>query len=124
MDPDSYLLSQIFCALSIDAPSVGVVVAIVLALFLLFVIGFVSASEMSLFSLASSDLQSLDDKSPKDRLIKVLLENPDRLLATIHVANGLSSIAVVVLMSFPLIEFSCSHEVAVWGIIGAVFFYR
>ena len=91
MDPDSYLLSQIFCALSIDAPSVGVVVAIVLALFLLFVIGFVSASEMSLFSLASSDLQSLDDKSPKDRLIKVLLENPDRLLATIHVANGLSS---------------------------------
>ena len=120
MDPDSYLLSQIFCALSIDTPSVGVVVAFVLALFLLFVIGFVSASEMSLFSLASSDLQSLDDKSPQDRLIKVLLENPDRLLATIHVANGLSSIAVVVLMSFPLIEFSCSHEVAVWGIIGAV----
>ena len=120
MDPDSYLLSQIFCAFSIDAPLGGIVVALVLALFLLFVIGFVSASEMSLFSLASSDLQSLDETSPQDKFIKTLLETPDRLLATVHVVNGLASIAVAILISFSLTELFSPDMAIVWSFVGVV----
>lgn len=120
MDPDSYLLSQIFCAFSIDAPLGGVIVALVLALFLLFVIGFVSASEMSLFSLASSDLQSLDETSPQDKFIKTLLETPDRLLATVHVVNGLASIAVAILISFSLTELFSPDMAIVWSFVGVV----
>jgi gliding motility-associated protein GldE len=60
--------------------------------------GFISGSEVALFSLSKSEIESKSDlKSFK--IITNLLEKPNKLLATILVANNLINIAIVILFT-------------------------
>jgi gliding motility-associated protein GldE len=62
----------------------------------------ISGSEVALFSLSASDLNSpATEKEPSKRLLIVrkLLEKPKRLLATILVANNFINIAIVLLFA-------------------------
>ena len=65
MDPDSYLcrLADLFEGVTVTPPTVGAVVAIVLAVVLLFASGFVSASEIAFFSLAPNDLNDIEEEN-------------------------------------------------------------
>lgn len=45
------------------------------------------------------------DESPRSRAIAGLLQIPERLLATILIANNLVNVTIVVLMSFALSDF-------------------
>lgn len=84
-------------------PTFGVaqIVALVCALVALLVSGFVSGSEIAFFSITPQQAESLDD-SPRSDAIRRLLAMPERLLATILIANNLVNVAIVVLMSFAL----------------------
>jgi len=58
----------------------------------------ISGSEVALFSLSKSQLKS-EDKSRYVQSIKKLLANPNKLLATILVANNFINIAIVILFT-------------------------
>ena len=77
------------------------IVALTLAVLALFVSGFVSGSEIAFFSLSPTQCDELEE-SPSGRRVLALLEKPDRLLATILIANNLVNVTIVVLTNFAL----------------------
>lgn len=103
MDPDSYLsfLKDWFNGLCFVSPSVGAVVAIVLAILLLWVSGLISASEIAFFSLTEDDLDEVnEEKSVADRKIRKLLDDSEHLLAAILVSNKVVNVAIVLLCTY------------------------
>ncbi len=86
-------------AVGFDAPTAGSVIAIVTALLLLILSGFVSASETSFFSLSPEELKRISqDESFRGRKADSLLSDSERLLATILTANNLVNVAIILLL--------------------------
>lgn len=77
------------------------IVALLLAVLALFISGFVSGSEIAFFSLTPTQIDELEEETPKSKVLG-LLEKPDRLLATILIANNLVNVTIVVLCNFAL----------------------
>ena len=83
------------------SPSLGAVIAGVLACALLLVSGFASGSEIAFFSLAPSDLSELDEeRTPVDVKIKELREDSERTLATILITNNLVNVTIIMLLNY------------------------
>ena len=107
MDPSSlwHPIVDAFSAIQFTAPSVGVVVALVLACLLLFCSGFVSASEIAFFSLTPSDLNEIEESdSVSDRIIHRLLGRSQKLLATILISNNFVNITITVLGNYAMLS--------------------
>ena len=86
---------------SIQAPTIGVWIALGIVLILLLCSGFVSASEIAFFSLSPSDRSTIDEeKHPRDTKVASLLDDSERLLATILICNNLVNVAVIILLYF------------------------
>ena len=103
MDPDSYLcrLTELFDGVTVMPPSVEAIVAISLAVLLLFASGFVSASEIAFFSLSPGDLNEIEEEDhPSDKRIKDLLADSERLLATILISNNFVNVTIIMLCNF------------------------
>ena len=103
MDPDSYLcqLADLFDSVTVTAPSIGAIVAITLAVLLLFASGFVSASEIAFFSLSPSDLSEIEEEShTSDKYIKSLLNDSETLLATILISNNFVNVTIIMLCNY------------------------
>ncbi|MDE6153258.1 MAG: DUF21 domain-containing protein, partial [Muribaculaceae bacterium] len=83
---------------SFGAPQI---IALVIAVLALFVSAFVSGSEIAYFSITPDTLDELDD-TPVNNRIRRLLSKPQRLLATILIANNLVNVTIVVLCNFAL----------------------
>lgn len=118
MDLDAYLRlsADIFNGITVNPPVTSGVIAIVLAGLLLFVSGFASASEIAFFSLSSSDRSKIAERShPADEKINKLLDNTERLLATILITNNFVNVTIIMLCNYffmhllnfasPIIEF-------------------
>ena len=106
IDPLPNCFSPLFCLLSAgNTATFGAsqVVALTLAVCCLFISAFVSGSEIAFFSITPQQAEELDE-SPRTSAIRRLLGMPDRLLATILIANNLVNVTIVVLMSFALSE--------------------
>ena len=103
MDPDAYLcqLADVFNGISVHSPTISAIIAIVLAGLLLLVSGFASASEIAFFSLSPSDLSAIDEKKhPSDEKIRKLLDDTERLLATILITNNFVNVTIIMLCNF------------------------
>ena len=103
MDPDSYLsrLSDLCNGVTVMSPSLGAIIALMLAILLLYASGFVSASEIAFFSLSPSDLNEIEEeKSPSDTKIKSLLEDSEHLLATILISNNFVNVTIIMLCNY------------------------
>ena len=103
MDPDAYLcqLADVFNGISVHTPTISAIIAIVLAGLLLLVSGFASASEIAFFSLSPSDLNAIDEKKhPADEKIRKLLDDTERLLATILITNNFVNVTIIMLCNF------------------------
>ena len=89
--------------IALDAVSFGAaqIVALCLAGVALLISGFVSGSEIAFFSITPQQAEDLDD-SEQSNAIRSLLDMPERLLATILIANNLVNVTIVVLTSFAL----------------------
>ncbi len=96
--PDSALAALLLNVITFDT---GQIVALVIALFALFVSGFISGSEISFFSLTESQIEEMEESGSVDTIRK-LREKPDRLLATILIANNLVNVTIVILTNFAL----------------------
>lgn len=102
IDPLSLLLNTpLDISLAIPTFSSGQFIALILALGCLFLSGFVSGSEMAFFSLTEQQCDELD-KCPRGEGIRRLLADPQRLLATILIANNLVNVTIVVLCNYAL----------------------
>lgn len=102
--PQTLLFNQLLMIAGIvDLPTFGTaqIFALVVALFCLMISGFVSGSEMAFFSLTPAQCEELD-QTPKGERIRHLLDNTQRLLATILIANNLVNVTIVVLCNFAL----------------------
>ena len=100
---DEYLQQffQFFDGVTLMAPSLGVIIAGVLACLLLLVSGFASGSEIAFFSLSPADLSELDEeKSERDIQIKLLREDSERTLATILITNNLVNVTIIMLLNY------------------------
>ena len=103
MDPDSYLcrLAELFDGVTVHSPSLGAIIAIGLAVLLLFASGFVSASEIAFFSLSPTDLSEIEEEEhTSDRRIMDLLQDSERLLATILISNNFVNVTIIMLCNF------------------------
>ena len=82
-------------------PTLGVVVAALIAAFLLFVSGFASGSEIAFFSLSPSDINELEEeKSEEDKQIRMLREDSERTLATILITNNFVNVTIIMLCNY------------------------
>jgi len=78
-------------------------VIVVIAIICLCLSAFVSGSEISFFGLSKSDIENLEEEeSSAARRVITLIKNPEKLLATILIANNLVNITMVVLLTFAI----------------------
>ncbi|MCM1110097.1 MAG: hemolysin family protein [Clostridium sp.] len=95
---------SILSAITLQIPQtfgLGQTIALVCAVAALFISAFVSGSEISFFSLTPTQTEDLD-QSPRGEKILRLLRNPERLLATILIANNLVNVTIVILLNYAL----------------------
>ena len=103
MDPDSCIsyLQDLCDGVTVVPPSMGAIIALILAILLLYASGFVSASEIAFFSLSPSDLSKVDENEhPSDSRIRALLDDSERLLATILISNNFVNVTIIMLCNF------------------------
>jgi len=103
LDSDGYLrpLWDFFDGFTFVTPGLSAMIAILLAVLLLFVSGFASASEIAFFSLSPLDRSKIEEEEyPADKKISSLLGNSERLLATILITNNFVNVTIIMLCNF------------------------
>ena len=85
--------------ITFNAPTLGSIIAILVAVFGLFLSAFNSGSEIAYFSLTKTQIASIGSDSGRER-IEQLLANPEKLLATILIGNNLVNIMIVILLYY------------------------
>lgn len=124
MEPDAYLrqLADVFNGISVHTPTISATIALVLALLLLLVSGFASASEIAFFSLSPSDLNTINEKKhPSDGKISNLLDDKERLLATILITNNFVNVTIIMLCnSFFMSVFEFHSTIAEFVILTVI----
>ena len=90
----------------------GIVIGLVILVILLFLSALISGSEVAFFSLSPSDKELLkDSKTKTHQIIRDQLLIPEKLLATILVANNFINVGIVILSTYIVhssVDFSSS----------------
>lgn len=97
-------LGAVLSALQLNFPAnfgLDQMVALVVALCALMISGFVSGSEIAFFSLTPQQCDELDE-TPRGQNVLAMIEKPERLLATILIANNLVNVTIVILCNYAL----------------------
>ena len=90
-----------YIGITLSPISFEVFIAIIVVLFLLLSSALVSGSEVAYFSLSPSDINKLrKSKNKQDKEVLKLLGMPERLLATILVANNFINVGIVIISAF------------------------
>lgn len=105
-DPLSCILSLILASagieqsiISFNAPTTASIIAGLVAICSLCISAFVSASEIAYFSLKDTDFEKFESQRTLD-MVKKLLANPEKLLATILISNNLVNVTIIILCNF------------------------
>lgn len=99
MDPFS--ISDISSLVVFQPITTDIVLAAILAAFLLLLSGFASGSEIAFFSLSPQDLDELEpDKRSEDSRIVMLRDDSERTLATILIANNFVNVTIIMLCNY------------------------
>ncbi|HRZ97113.1 MAG TPA: gliding motility-associated protein GldE [Paludibacter sp.] len=94
------IVSSVFSAITFVAPTVSAIISLVLSVLLLLISALISASEVAFFSLNPLDIKELrESENVKDRKIMRMLDNPQRLLATILIGNNFVNVAIILLLT-------------------------
>ena len=100
---DYYLsgFTALFDGITLNAPTTGAIIALILSLLLLLCSAFVSGSEIAFFSLSPADMDVLEEqRSANDRRVLSLLADSERLLATILCSNNFVNVAIIILLNY------------------------
>ncbi len=103
MDFDPLPATSVPCVIADIAANLssGQIIALSVALVCLFLSAFVSGSEISFFSLSPAHDDEIEESPKRDSILR-LLSAPQRLLATILIANNMVNVTIVVLCSYAL----------------------
>ena len=94
-------LLRLFSEVQFYEPTLGSIIAIVLACLLLVVSGFASGSEIAFFSLSPTDLNEIEEsKDERDQRIMLLRNDSERTLATILITNNLVNVTIIMLCNY------------------------
>ncbi len=100
MDPDPFKLVLV-SSIGVEKMTFGVAIAILVMFLLLIVSGLVSGSEVAYFSLSPGDIGKLKSSDNKfSRMALRHLKTPDRLLATILIANNFVNVSIVIISTY------------------------
>ena len=126
MDPDplSCLLSTLCTAsthplVTFNTPTMGSIIAIIVAVLGLFLSAFNSGSEIAYFSLRPDDVDDIEDAHRRER-VRELLANPEKLLATILVGNNLVNIMIAIVLNYAMNQIFNFHSTVVNFIVQTV----
>ena len=75
--------------------SIDVLLSLLVVVLLLVLSAFISGSEVAYFSLTAADLEQIDNNN-----VRELLQNPNKLLATILIVNNFINVGIVVLSTY------------------------
>lgn len=115
---DSDYISEIFSQVGVQDLTAGPVIALALAVLLLFASGFISASEVAFFSLKPNDINRIKEGNhPANSVILDLLNNSEFLLATILIANNFVNVAIVMLCTYGINEWLDFSNVPMLGFV-------
>ena len=128
MDPDplsACLLVQLCSsamsdAIVVHAPTVGSIIAIVCASLALLSSAFASASETAFFSITQTQREDIDEDSSRYAQLLALLEQPEKLLATILITNNLVNVTIVILLSYAINQIFVFNDAVVSFILQSV----
>lgn len=96
-------------------------VIVIIALICLCLSAYVSGSEISYFGLTQADVEDLEEKNtPAATKVLNLIRNPEKLLATILIANNLVNITMVVLLTFAINQVVQFHSSVVGFLLQTV----
>ena len=95
--------------IEVHTPEIGSIIALICACCALIISGFISGSEIAYFSLTPSQCEELDE-TPKGAIIRGFLSVPERLLATILIANNLVNVTIVVLCNYAFSQIFKFHN--------------
>jgi len=102
LDPDLYhsILTDLE-AVTLRPVTLETILILVVLVLLLFMSALVSGSEAAYFSLTPATIDKINSSnSSRDKQIRKLLDKPERLLATILIANNFVNVAIVMLSAY------------------------
>lgn len=118
METEPLSIAHLFDGWNIDFHplTIGILVALVIVLLLLFTSAMISGSEVAYFSLSAKEKQKLKKPGRNNKRVLENLDNPEKLLATILVTNNFVNVGIIILTAFvtnnlvtfvdaPLLEF-------------------
>ena len=112
---DFLSIEQALSDISFNPISLGVVIAILVAIVLLGLSAFASASEIAYFSLSPSDLSELsEERTEQDKAINMLRDDSERTLATILITNNFVNVTIIMLCNYIFTSLVCFGEKAYW----------
>ena len=107
-------------AIVVHAPTVGSIIAIVCASLALLSSVFASASETAFFSITQTQREDIDEDSSRYAQLLALLEQPEKLLATILITNNLVNVTIVILLSYAINQIFVFNDAVVSFILQSV----
>ena len=87
--------------ISFNIPETSSIIACFAAMLCLCMSAFVSGSELAFFSLKETDFDKFEDPDIADK-VRLILSNPEKLLATILISNNLVNVTIIILLNFAL----------------------
>ena len=99
-----YQLAVILSQVTLNSPTLSVVLCLILAVILLGISGFASSSEIAFFSLKPQDLAQLDEDRERDRKIIELRKDSERTLATILITNNFVNVTIIMLLNYAIAQ--------------------
>ena len=95
---EAFVLTQ---EIIVNPISAGNIVSIIVVIILLIASALISGSEVAYFSLSPKDINNLEEENHRyDSLVLELNKSPDKLLATILIANNFVNVGIVILSTF------------------------
>ncbi len=80
--------------------TIGIVIALIIVLLLLFSSAMISGSEVAYFSLSAAEKQKLKKPGRTNQRVLENLDNPEKLLATILVTNNFVNVGIIILTAY------------------------
>ncbi len=94
------VLYSTFAGITVHPVTLSAIISLIVSVFLLGFSGIISAAEVAFFSLDPQNMNELEESERKaDHNILRLLQTPQRLLATILIANNFVNVAVILLLT-------------------------
>ncbi|HRX30320.1 MAG TPA: gliding motility-associated protein GldE [Tenuifilaceae bacterium] len=101
MDAIVNFFTNTFQNVVVHSLTAGLVLGLFVLALLLFLSALMSGTEVAYFSLTPSEVAHINEKKhPIHKYVKVNLDNPERLLATILIGNNLINVGIVILAAY------------------------